>query len=220
MPLIGAIDGHPLGVALGLAHRVLGAIAADLQDLEVRFGRFPLEGVGRLQLIQGRLRLLDGEVVLLRLDARQQLVLGRLELGARRARSRPSRISPSSLTRAARSPASFFLICCSRSLSSARRSRARRELRLAIEFDDEIALFDRRPALTSLVMTSDCEFGPASRGAATVVDSTASTVPLSRTARTKSWRVTVAVVGRGARLSGFGNSRDRARASARRRSPR
>ena len=48
--------------------------------------------------------------------------------------------------------------------------------------------------MMSLVMTSDCEFGPESLGAATVVDSTASTVPLNLTVRTKSWRVTVAVV--------------------------
>ena len=55
-------------------------------------------------------------------------------------------------------------------------------------------------------MTRDCEFGPDSLGAATVVDSTASTVPLNRTDRTKSCRVTVAVVWRRARLSGIGIS--------------
>jgi hypothetical protein len=43
------------------------------------------------------------------------------------------------------------------------------------------------------VITSEFELGPDRRGAATVVDSTASTVPLSRTVFRKSWRVTVAV---------------------------
>ena len=70
------------------------------------------------------------------------------------------------------------------------------ELRLAVELDEEVTLGDRRAGLMSLVMTSDCVLGPESRGAAMVVDSTASTVPLSRTVRTKSWRWTVAVVWR------------------------
>ena len=42
-------------------------------------------------------------------------------------------------------------------------------------------------------MTSEFVFGPDSRGAAIVVASTASTVPLNRTDRTKSRSVTVAV---------------------------
>ena len=83
MPLDRRDDRHALGVGLGLAHRVLGPVAADLEDLEVRLGRLALEGVGRLQLIQRRYGLFDGEVVLLRLNSRQQLVLGGLELGAR-----------------------------------------------------------------------------------------------------------------------------------------
>ena len=37
IPAIGELDGHPIGVALRLAHRVLGAIPPNLQDLEVRF---------------------------------------------------------------------------------------------------------------------------------------------------------------------------------------
>jgi hypothetical protein len=40
------------------------------------------------------------------------------------------------------------------------------------------------------VITSEFDPGPASRGAAIVVDSTASTVPVSRTPRTKSRRAT------------------------------
>ena len=42
-------------------------------------------------------------------------------------------------------------------------------------------------------MMSELELGPERRGAAIVVDSTASTVPLSRTVRTKSRRATVSV---------------------------
>src|SRR6476661_4509893 len=49
------------------------------------------------------------------------------------------------------------------------------------------------PGRTSLVMMSELELGPERRGAAIVVDCTASTVPLSRTARTKSRRATVRV---------------------------
>src|SRR3954466_12034645 len=45
-------------------------------------------------------------------------------------------------------------------------------------------------------MTSEFEFGPDRRGAATVVDSTASTVPLRRMARTKSRRDTLNVASR------------------------
>src|SRR3954447_6742193 len=45
-------------------------------------------------------------------------------------------------------------------------------------------------------MTSEFEFGPDRRGAAMVVDSTASTVPLRRMARTKSRRDTLNVASR------------------------
>src|SRR3954447_24443849 len=49
------------------------------------------------------------------------------------------------------------------------------------------------PGRTSVVITSEFEAGPDSRGAAIVVDSTASTVPLNLTLRMKSHRVTVKV---------------------------
>ena len=71
MPPIGETDGHPLGVALGLPHRALGAVAADLEDLEVGFGGVPFQLVGRLQLLQRRLGLLERQGVLLGLDLRR-----------------------------------------------------------------------------------------------------------------------------------------------------
>src|SRR4026207_31445 len=49
------------------------------------------------------------------------------------------------------------------------------------------------PGRTRRVITSEVEGGPERRGAAIVVDSTASTVPLSRTVRTKSRRLSGAV---------------------------
>src|SRR5688500_7231966 len=52
------------------------------------------------------------------------------------------------------------------------------------------------PGRTSLVMTREFAVGPASRGAAIVVDWTASTVPFSRTLCRKSRRATVNVVWR------------------------
>jgi len=76
-------DGHALGVRFGLAHRVLGAVAANLEDLEVGFRRRALESVGRLQLVQRRDGLFDREVVFLGLNARYELVLVGLEAGTR-----------------------------------------------------------------------------------------------------------------------------------------
>ena len=55
------------------------------------------------------------------------------------------------------------------------------DLILPIELDDEVARRHGAAGPDQLVMTSEFEFGPASRGAAIVVDWTASTVPHSRT---------------------------------------
>ena len=46
MPADRRLDRHPIGVALGLPHRVLGAVAADLENADVGFGGAPLQVVG------------------------------------------------------------------------------------------------------------------------------------------------------------------------------
>ncbi len=149
IPLDGRDDRHALGVGLGLAHRVLGAVAADLEDLEVRLGRFALEGVGRLQLIQGRDGLLDGEVVLLGLNSRQQLVLGGLELGARE-----RALGEQDLAIVARPGGALAGVLLLDLLIEVVQLGAPvegvGELRLAVELDEEVTLRDRRAGLDEL----------------------------------------------------------------------
>ena len=73
---------HALGVAGGLALGIGRAIAADLQNTDVRLGRSPLEFVGRLELFQRRLGLFERKLVLLDIDLGQQLVLSHFQLRA------------------------------------------------------------------------------------------------------------------------------------------
>ena len=53
------MDGHPLGVSGRLTLRIRGAVATDLQDAHIGFRGPPFELVGRLELLQRRLGLLE-----------------------------------------------------------------------------------------------------------------------------------------------------------------
>ena len=100
-----------------------------------------MSGVRCLKLVEGGLRLLDGEVVLLRLDLRQQLVLDRLELGARQ-----RAVGQQDLAVVRDPRGAFGGVLLPDLLLEVIELRASIEgggnLRLPIEFDDEIALFD------------------------------------------------------------------------------
>ena len=67
------------------------------------------------------------------------------------------------------------------------------ELILAVEFDQHIARLDGRAGVTSRIMTSVLLFCPAKRERRSRLAWPASTVPLNRTLRTKSCRMTVAL---------------------------
>ena len=71
---------HLVGVALGLLHGVLGAIAANLQDAHVGLRGLALQIERGLELREPGVRFLERLLVLLRLDFRQELVLDDLEL--------------------------------------------------------------------------------------------------------------------------------------------
>ena len=70
---------HQLRVALGVLQGALGALALDFEDPRLRHRRPPLQLERLLQLRQARGRLLDGQRVLLGLDARHDFVLARLD---------------------------------------------------------------------------------------------------------------------------------------------
>ena len=117
------MDGHPLGVAGGLPLGVGGAIAADLQNPDVRFGGAPFQLVCRLELLHRRLACSSASLFF------SALIFGSSSFLPISSWARPIALSArvislSSCARAARSCASRFAICCSRSCSSARRSSA------------------------------------------------------------------------------------------------
>ena len=142
-------DGHPLRVGFGLTHRALRAVAADLQYLEVGLGGLALEGVGFFQLIERGRCLLDGEVVLLGLDFRQELVLDRLELRARQRAFGEQDLAV--VTRSRGALASVLLLDLLVEIVQLRAAiECGRKLRLPIELDDEIAFFDWSPRLDEL----------------------------------------------------------------------
>ena len=164
-------------------------------------------------MIERRDRLFDGQVVLLGLNSRQQLVLDGFEL-----RARERALGEQDLAVVARLGGALAGVLLLDLLIEVVELGAPVEGRRSCVWRSNSTrrspFSTGAPPLMSLVMTSDCEFGPDSLGAATVVDSTASTVPLSRTDRTKSCRVTVAVVCAPAGLSEFGTSGSRPRMSA------
>ena len=187
------MDGHAFGVAGRLPLRVGGAVAADLEDADVGFGGAALQLVGGLELLQRRLRLLERQRVLLGVDLRQQLVLAHFEL-----RAADRALGERHLAVVVRPRGALLRFALRDLLLEILQLGAAIErvldLILAIELDNQIARADGDcRARTSLVMTSEFEFGPDSRGAAIVVDCTASTVPLNRTVRTKSRRATLNV---------------------------
>ena len=175
------LDRHALGVALGLPHRVLGAVAANLEDLDVGVGGAPLQVVGLLQLLELGLRLLERQRVLLGLDLRQHLVLERSRAARARARSRPAQLAVV-LGRARRGSSASLLANLLLEIV---------QLGAAIERVAAAAPAGRtrprdRPARPGAgrderVMTRELLFWPARRGVEIVVASTASTVPDRRT---------------------------------------
>ena len=196
IPLMGAITAMRSALRLGLAHRVLRAVAADLEDLQVGLGRLAFEGVGGLQLIERRDRLLDSQVVLLGLNSRQQLVLDRLELGAReRALGLQDLAVVARLARALAGVLLLDLLIEVVQLGAAVEGGG--QLVLAVEFDEEVTLLDRCAGLDELGNDEGLRIRPGKPGA---LRSSSTPRPRrcrsDRTERTKSCRVTVAVVWR------------------------
>ena len=75
------LDEHAIGVRGGLLHRGLGAVAANLENLDVGGSRLAFEVIGLLQLNELGTRFLESKQVLFSLDLRDHLVLHDLELG-------------------------------------------------------------------------------------------------------------------------------------------
>ena len=120
-----------------------------LQDLEVGLGGLALEGVGGLQLFSVASACSSGEVVLLGLDSRQQLVLDHLELGARE-----RALGQQDLAVVARPGGALARVLLLDLLLEVVQLGAAiervRELLLAVELDEQVTLLDRRAGLDEL----------------------------------------------------------------------
>jgi hypothetical protein len=75
------LDDHPRRVVLGRFHRLVGAIALDLENAQIGLSREALEIERRAKLFLFRLRLLEPLLVLFLIDAAQIRVLLHLEAG-------------------------------------------------------------------------------------------------------------------------------------------
>ena len=137
----------------------------------------------------------SASAVLLRVDLRHQLVLAHLEL-----RPRYRALGERHLAVVVRPRRALLRFALRDLLLEILQLGAPVErvldLILSIELDDEVPGCDRATRPDQLVMIRELELGPESRGAAIVVDSTASTVPPNRTVRWNSRFATLNVVSR------------------------
>ena len=136
-------------------------------------------------------RLLERQRVLLGVDLRQQLVLAHFEL---RAPDRALAERDLAVVVGARGALLGFALgdLLLEVLQLGALVERVLDLILAVEFDDQVARLTVLPGADQLGDDERVRVRPGeTRGAAMVVDCTASTVPLSRTERTKSRRATV-----------------------------